>query len=310
MTNFEIPIVVNSPVVSSEMHRPSAKTTQDQLPSNNLVSSFPALSPKPFVPSYRPSNLPTYSSVLKSASKGSPYPLASALKPHEVTNQYSKDSNRDTNLVSEPKQCNYRHLPVAIYLVGISFMTIKEVKAILAAAPIAIQLRHVKNMSWIEQRILEILVDRNHVESMKNRIRNYSDYRIRTSFDPLAPDSFHWDKTVSPESQEKILKRNFIARLAASVAATCLTTTRQHIMDWVKNRGLGAKLEAELLKQGIRLSAENQPRQDSMPTSEDHHSKEQEFQTNRGWHDFKERVGAERYIKRKRSVSSIESIEG
>jgi len=190
-------------------------------------------------------------------------------------------------------------------------MTIKEVKAILTASPIGIQSRHMQNISWIEQRMLEILVDRNHVERVKNRITNFSNYRIRTSFNPLSPDSFHWDESVRPESQGRILQRNFITRLADSVAATSLISTRQHIMDWVNNRGLGQKLQAELLKHGIRLSADAETKQNDIPTYTYLPRTVEAYQDPVDLQNSKQeqKVRAKRYVKRKRSISSIESLQ-
>ena len=159
--------------------------------------------------------------------------------------------------------------------------------------------------------MLEILVDRNHVERVKNRISNFSNYRIRSSFNPLSPDSFHWDESVRPESQGRILQRNFITRLADSVAATSLTSTRQHIMEWVKNRGLGQKLEAELLQHGIRLSADAETKPNDIPTYTYLPRTVEAYQDPVDLQNLKQeqRVGAKRYVKRKRSISSIESLQ-
>ncbi|RPB00239.1 hypothetical protein L873DRAFT_1789164 [Choiromyces venosus 120613-1] len=112
-----------------------------------------------------------------------------------------------------------------IYITGMPYSPISQVKKVLGAAPISIQLRHIRNISWIDGYILEILVDPNHVDRMKNRISKYSEYYVTTTFDPLSPNSFNWEGKVLPESKELILKINFVERLAASVASSSQSTT-------------------------------------------------------------------------------------
>jgi hypothetical protein len=141
----------------------------------------------------------------------------------------------------------------ALYVEGIPHLPIREVKQLLAAAPVRIQLRHVRNVSWIDRRLVELLVDSNHLVKMQNRINNYSKYQVKTAFDPLSPRSFSWKGDILPESQESMLKNNFVERLGASVAASSNTATREHIMCWARNRGLGPQLEKLLIRQGIRL---------------------------------------------------------
>jgi len=222
---LDIPTIVNSPALEPVISKQSANTIQVKSISDNHASPSSLPSSPPDMPScYRPP-IATYSSILKSTGKGLQQPSFSHINHYPSGINCSNDSMTTLHKQPEQKPGHNRHLPVAIYVAGISFMTIKEVKAILTASPIGIQSRHMQNISWIEQRMLEILVDRNHVERVKNRITNFSNYRIRTSFNPLSRDSFHWDKSVRPESQGRILQGNFITRLADSVAATSLIST-------------------------------------------------------------------------------------
>lgn len=78
----------------------------------------------------------------------------------------------------------------ALYISNMSFLSIRNVKAILARDTIRIQLRHIFNLSWIDKRILELLVDSNHADQIKNRIGKHSDYYVKSDFDPLSVDSF------------------------------------------------------------------------------------------------------------------------
>ena len=137
---------------------------------------------------------------------------------------------------------------IAIYFHGIPYLPIHDVKRLLAQKPVSIQLRHIQNVSWINRMILEILVDRNHAELMKNSISKDQDYQVRISFDPLARTSFEWESEVSPERQEAILKADFVRRIAASVASSRSDATRRYLCDWARNRGVGKQLETALAK--------------------------------------------------------------
>jgi len=304
-------MIVNSQALEPAISKQSANTIQVKSISDNPASPFSLPSSPPDMPSYSRPPIATYSSILKSTGKGLQQPSFSHINHYPSGINCSNDSITALHKQPEQKPGHNRHLPVAIYVAGRSFMTIKEVKAILTASPIGIQSRHMQNISRIEQRMLEILVDRNHVERVKNRITNFSNYRIRTSFNPLSPDSFHWDESVRPESQGRILQRNFITRLADSVAATSLTSTRQDIMDWVKNRGLEQKLEAELLKHGIRLSPDAQTRHNHIPTHTYLPRTGEPYQDLVDLQNLQQeqKVRAKRYVKRKRSISSIESLQ-
>ncbi|KAG0123175.1 hypothetical protein HOY82DRAFT_619551 [Tuber indicum] len=79
-------------------------------------------------------------------------------------------------------------------------------------------------------------------------------YKLNRSFDPLSPSSFIWEGEPLPESQEAILKRNFVERLATSIASSTSSETRQHVINWSQNRGLGTQFEAQLKKHGIKIS--------------------------------------------------------
>ncbi|KAG0122599.1 hypothetical protein HOY82DRAFT_619847 [Tuber indicum] len=141
-----------------------------------------------------------------------------------------------------------------LYVEGIPYVPISEVKGLLAASPTRIQLRHIRNISWVNFRLVELLVDSNHSTHITNRISQHSEYTINRSFDPLSSSSFNWEANIQPESQEAALKKNFVERLAASIASSSDGTTREHIMNWAKHRNLGDRLEQQLNKKGILLA--------------------------------------------------------
>jgi hypothetical protein len=97
---------------------------------------------------------------------------------------------------------------------------------------------------------MELLVDSNHFLHIKNRINKYSGYCVEDTFDPLSVGSFDWEGEGTPESQESVLRQNFVCRLGASVKSSSLSSTREHIMRWAMNRGMGRQLECQLIKQG------------------------------------------------------------
>lgn len=186
-------------------------------------------------------------------------------------------------------------------------MTIKKVKDILGSAPISIQLRDIGNICWIGQRIVEILVDVQHVERMKNHIINFSEYNVKSKFDALSPECFKWEGDILPESKEAVLKRKFVIRLAASVGSSNRNSTRQQIMHWATHRGLGEQLGKELAMQGIILGEEesDSERRDSgfLPD----HQAESTVYRNPGHPLIVS--GAGKYVKRKFSILSDDSIE-
>jgi len=192
-----------------------------------------------------------------------------------------------------------------IYITGIPNLRICEVKNILAKAPISIQLRHIGNISWIDGKIVELLVDTNHIERMQNRIITHSGYHIESSFDPLSPRSFNWVGDILPETKESIVKRNFVQRLGGSMSSTKHSSTRQHIMHWAQNRGLGVQLQAELNKKGIVFNIDACANPDNFlgESGQDPGSIARESIRN------PTTAGSSRYLNRKRSYSSSDSIQ-
>ena len=95
-----------------------------------------------------------------------------------------------------------------------------------------------ENLSWIGERILEIIVDVKHARKMSNRITKYSKFTIKSHFDPLCPEWFDWEGDVLPESKLRILQTKFVTRLATSLASTRDSSSRHYIIDSVRKRGL------------------------------------------------------------------------
>jgi len=203
-----------------------------------------------------------------------------------------------------PKSPSRATRTTAIYITGMPFMTVKKVKDILGTAPINIQLRNIGNISWIDQRIVELLVDIHHAERIKNRLQQYSEYDVKSSFDPLSPNSFNWEGDILPESKELVLRRNFITRLSSSVASSNKVATRQHVLNWARQRGVGVQLEKELERQGIILPVQDEKVQS--PGSEFMHD---HFWIRRKPEEPLVISGAGDYLKRKFNILSQDGID-
>ncbi|PUU76252.1 hypothetical protein B9Z19DRAFT_1129965 [Tuber borchii] len=123
----------------------------------------------------------------------------------EFLTQSNVQSSRHhpTNPVGKNDSQNSASTP--LYLAGVPKQAINIIKQELHSKPISVQGRHIRNMSWIDRQILELLDDSNHAESMKNRIVKYSNYTLRKSFDPLCAESFHWEGDIAPESKKAFL---------------------------------------------------------------------------------------------------------
>jgi len=79
----------------------------------------------------------------------------------------------------------------ALYVSNMTITTIKNVKNILVVVSINLHLGYIRNLSWIDKQILEILVDSNYAQSIKNRIGKNSEYNVISDFDALSAKSFH-----------------------------------------------------------------------------------------------------------------------
>ena len=168
-------------------------------------------------------------------------------------------------------------------------------------------MRDIANICWIEQRVVELPVDIQHVERMKNHINENSKYPVKSSFDVLSPECFNWEGDIQPESKESVLKRNFVTRLAASVRSSNRDSTRRQIMNWASHRALGQQLEQELDKQGIILA---QHESDSPSTDQESLHDEPIQSPVCDPQEYSHLVsGAGKYIKRKFSILSEDSIE-
>ena len=186
------------------------------------------------------------------------------------------------------------------------FLSIRNVKAILAGDPIRIQLQHIFNFSWIDKRILELLVDSNHADQIKNRIGKHSDYYVKSDFDPLSADSFDWEGQISEESKNSVLKRNFTLRLAASIGSTKVESTRQCILSWAENRGIGQQLQNQLLKEGIVISPSTGARPTIPVSDNSQQAKSRGYIKSTTLHST---PGPSKFVKRKLSISSNESLQ-
>jgi len=113
----------------------------------------------------------------------------------------------------------------ALYISYMPFLSIQNVKTILVGDPLRIQLWDIYNLSWIDKQILELLVDSNHADRIKNGIGKHSDYYVKSDFYALSPASFNWEGKISPESKMALLKRYFEMRLGVSIGSTRLEST-------------------------------------------------------------------------------------
>lgn len=197
-------------------------------------------------------------------------------------------------------------LTTALYVSNMPYMPIKDVKDILAASPINIQKRDIRNLSWIDKQILEILVDSNHADRMKNRIGKNSDYYVKLNFDPLSSDSFHWDGNIVPESKLAVLKRNLALRLSASIKGTKKESTRQYIMEWGTNQGIGKQLEDLARKDGIVIST---PKPTPAILAQSGYCQPRQFAGDAESKTLFISASASKHGKRKLSICSEESIE-
>lgn len=200
----------------------------------------------------RHTSRPSYASVIGRAGLKRPKTHkrlnADSIPARDPFDKGVNNCERDLESPSEHPEIRYDVPSTAIYIRGIPYVPISEVKRLLAQRPVCIQLRYVRNVSWIDRTLVELLVDKNHVEQMKNRISKNHNFHVRTSFDPLTTTSYDWENEVTPETQENILKEDFVNRIASSIASTQVDSTRRYLMDWGKNRGMGKQLETTLSK--------------------------------------------------------------
>jgi hypothetical protein len=151
-----------------------------------------------------------------------------------IQSQSNTDTLDSESPLGRPK-IRHQTGSTALYIRGVPFLPLRDVKCLLVQRPVCVQIRHIGNISWIDQTILELLVDSNHVHQMKNRISKNPNFHIRTSFDPLSATSYNWETAVTPETQEKILQEDFVNRIASSIASSRVDSTRRYLMEWGRN---------------------------------------------------------------------------
>jgi len=231
-------------------------------------------------------------------------------KPNLFYNYFlilQKDNPSTAGVKIKQQPIQYRKMSTtALYIGNMPFLSIQNVKTILAGDPLRIQLQHIYNLSWIDKQILELLVDSNHADRIKNRIGKHSDYYVKSDFDPLSPASFNWEGKISPEPKMALLKRNFAMRLAASIGSTKLESTRQSIMAWATHRGIGQQLQHQLQKAEIVLPF-NKRNPTDLPVSND--SPIARPSANPPFTMTTITPGPSKYLKRKFSISSNESMQ-
>lgn len=201
---------------------------------------------------------PAYSEVLNSPSNGEANSPINQYNRVMATSPVPPPASHTPSEKHFDHEKSYRIAPsTALYLAGVPYQPLGETKRALSKKPICLQARHIRNASWIDGKILELLVDANHAQSMRNRITKYSSYLVRKTFDPLSPESFHWEGNIAPEAQMSLLKNRLAARLGASITSTQHQTTRNHILLWAKHRGIEIQMTKQLAKEGMRVGSES-----------------------------------------------------
>ncbi|KAG0122689.1 hypothetical protein HOY82DRAFT_544386 [Tuber indicum] len=298
------------------------------LPNNNnthkSVPSPPAQLPNIISPSMEPdkdehvnnsatkrtSKRPSYASV---TSRGHHYSKISSGRQSELSSENNHDGHTDISSevdvdsdspLARPK-LQRKTTSTPIYVRGIPYLPIGDVKRLLARKPVNLQIRYIYNMSWIDHRILEILVDGNHLQQMKNRISKDTTYSVRTSFDPLSRTSFQWKSDITPEMQESILKDDFVKRIASSIATMKADTTRRYLQQWAHNRGVGTQLDRALLKQ-YKLAIPQNPFPSEIPSSMDLSTKTSLLKTRP---EIPVTSNAKVFASRKRPYTTTDSME-
>ena len=268
--------------------------------------SLPQTSPEPYIDKGK---RPAYSEILKykdDKRKPQNAQMRTRLSDSAGQDQHAKPDPLRPRFLKAKKRFHNSSSSTAIYLAGMPEQEFHLIKQTFREAPISLHLGYIRNLSFIDGRILEILVDTNHVETMRNRLRKYSPYKVRNSFDPLSPESFDWEGDIVETSKVALLKRKLVARLAVSIASTNKPLMRNHIMGWATNRGVEDQLNQELRKKGIIVTDDSMEESDKS-TKEERDKPEGSAITHNVVHVT---AGAHRFSKHKRGYTSPDNIHG
>lgn len=135
------------------------------------------------------------------------------------------------NLQHKPPVCSH------LYVSGMLRMSLSAVKERLKRPDIRAQLRHIINLSWINDTVLEIIVLEKASLVLQQRFKIHPTIHLLEGFDPLDPEYFSWQSKVSGFRKKLALKKAFLKRLASSSIISSSAKTKNYLSAWVERRG-------------------------------------------------------------------------
>lgn len=124
-----------------------------------------------------------------------------------------------------------------IYVSGIKRKSLSAVKEQLKGLSLRIQIRHIINLSWVNDQVLEMIIIQRHAAKIAQQIRDHAVLFLVDGFDPLDPINHSWNGRIPAEGKLLALKKSFLQRLADSSSMSSSNKTKSYLSAWVDKRG-------------------------------------------------------------------------
>lgn len=248
-------------VQQSKQH-PSGKTKGVDNPSPFDIafpSSPPMVSHATHISSHRIIQKPS-ASVEPVVSERLKRKRTSRTRSASSNSNYNSFSSSSSVQLSPPPRCKF------LYITGLPFKNLSNVRNTLGPKGLGINLRHVLNVSWVTDTVLEAIILEPHVKEVERRIgRPVVGLCTVPGYDPLNVGNFPWPADFHQERKHLLFRQALVSRFARSYAGSNSWQTKRFMSDFMHRRGWKEQFLEEVTRYMIKSSAENTPAQPFAP---------------------------------------------
>lgn len=174
-----------------------------------------------------------------------------------------------------------------LYLGGLKRVRLGELRKIMGPQGWGINLRHLINLSWVTDSVLEMIILQSHLKHVKTVIFKQEEVYVLSGFDPLEVGNFPWPDNISIEEKSSLLRNALITRFAKSLITTSDNRTKKFLQHFIKLHGWTTEFDVEctcqMTKSSTSPSIQSSNGRDQLPAccsdseSDNHHAESRRF---------------------------------
>lgn len=194
-----------------------------------------------------PSSPPAFSPL------ATPAPILPSPAPLPLQRNPSSMTSTSTGYLF-PSQCKL------LYITGLPYKGLANIRKMLGPQGLGINLRHIVNLRWVTDTILEAIVPVSHAQDVEKKIGHHPPrLSMVPGYDLLIVGNFPWPSDFNLERKQSILRRAMITRFAASYATTTSWPTKRFMTEFMQHYQWKEEFLEEVTKQMAKSSVEGTP---------------------------------------------------